>query len=725
MVLPPKKKRKVEDSVDVTDDAEMTDADPPKKSSSSSSSSSQKLSMSTLDNILDKFVSSLENAQGATNCLLALKTLQRTCFNELSSVQSNLETKYASLQKHKTAIANLEYEEGHWMSKMDDLKASSTTPQLEALCREELDDKTGPADQVMEQYFGTGEGSATTSTSSDAAADHTRKNHHHHRSHQAMMNRLQNEIHQRGTMERDLAQKQKELTSLAGIEKKRAQFLNQLPDKLKDIEKASMPLQRWFQAQQQQQQQQQSTFGVEIPTGLSRHLTHTSSEREARLELAKALPGPLYTLLVQLQNYIDDYPNQHMQLDVRSTSKCMDTAVATNTNTNINTNTIGVWKEPPSDQSVVWQIPIPNVAVSAGSIGKPSSNSSNLRQLSIGFFYFENLHVVTAKVIGGDEKWLDLTSILQLNPQDTGDYQPSNISTKENTGHGDADANADEINEFPDKKECPYGKPYLWCNYLAGLQLFRGQHPQEQLKASSRVIVETMIRQVKANATLTYILNKVLPSHPRASALPPTNRRNSSSNNNSSSNIDATAQCLAKVTSFLLDKDATAAAVSAGESNIKVYKLICKRGNRNLHATVVVNSGAYPAICPPKWSLTGNTLQWGQDHGSQDALTASSSSDGTSGGGSDTPAPLHQSHLAAMEARVNNCDDLIAQFRKNDSDLSHQENEETFESHYYDWILTHQLRELLLEWDDWANGNENDSRTTGRTVRGRDRAKVE
>ena len=376
------------------------------------------------------------------------------------------------------------------------------------------------------------------------------------------------------------------------------------------------------------------------------------------------------------------------------------TSTTTTSSSSSSGSSSSLWNHPPSSQCVVWQIPIPAVAPSSGTTATTISN--NNKTLSIGFAYHEEHHIVTAKIlktVGIDDKLMDLpTSVLQLNPNDTG----SVVVKDPGSDHAAEAATA----------TTPYGKPYLWCNYLAGLQLMQGQHPHEQMTASTRVIVATMLRQIKTNATLTYILHKVLPSHPRASALPPVTTTTS-----------GTPQCLAKVSSFQLDKDATTS--DDTHPTTKTYKIVCKRGNHSLQASVQINTSHYPVVTPPKWSLTGNTLQWGQDYGSQDALLAT---DPTSG--DNIAPPLHRSRLAALESRVNDMDGLVEHITKKEQPKDDATTND--ESYYYDWILTHQLREILLEWDAWvSSGGDNSAGSNdngiggGRSVRGRDRAKVE
>jgi len=192
--------------------------------------------------------------------------------------------------------------------------------------------------------------------------------------------------------------------------------------------------------------------------------------------------------------------------------------------------------------------------------------------------------------------------------------------------------------------------------------------------------------------------------------------------------------------------DATTNDDSDNNTNKKTYKIQCKRGNHSLKAMCTVDVALYPVLQPPQWSLTGNTLQWGQDHGSQDSLTGTTATDASSssaGATSAPPPPLHQARLAALEARVNDMDGLVKYLQQKDgnyNDLDNDDKDEIVESYYYDWILTHQLREILLEWDEWvvSGDNNNNATTTAdnnsnstslqeavRTVRGRDRAKVE
>ncbi|CAB9504035.1 Tho complex [Seminavis robusta] len=673
-MLPPKKKRRVDTDVA---DATMTDGDAEEAVSTPTVSSPPTLA--ALDRLLDQFTDSLEDFREASSILLNIKSFQREVLQQLATTEESLAEEHTKVERHHTTLANLKYEQGHWESKIQHIEATSKTPQLEALCREELDDNLSDTTKVIEKFVG-----------QDISSHEHQK--------QQVIHLLHNQIHERGTLERDVLQKNKELLNKQGIQKKRAQFLQQLPDKLKAMESASLPLQRFFAA---------ASAAADKDSGLTKigAAKFNTSDRDTRLQLARNLAGPLYTLLVQLQSYLDDYPHKNMSLDVANISalKVSSSAAAASS----------VWKDP-HEKVVLWQIPIPNVQ--AGAASASTTSSTKTKFVTIGFVYFEKLQVVTAKVLShsGEDKLLDVSTLLQYHPQDSGNYHPEQqqqqvqeeqeedskpASSSEDAIMSEADGDKQEEEQEAVKKPTfVYGKPFLWCNYLAGLQLVKGEDPQEINKQSTRAIVANLLRHIRANAILHYLLTKVLPSHPRFSSLPPAS--------------DAS-QCLAKVSLFQLDKNN-----NKDDTSTKTYKVHCKRGNHSLQASVTVNPALYPALVAPVWSLTASDVDWGQQHGSQEAL------DGTNAA---SAPPLHESRLFAIQGQVNNIDALIEKLQKKAADGEDALEEDEKESFYYDWILTHQLREILVEWDDWVttSSGEEGAGAAGRTVRGRDRAKVE
>jgi len=124
----------------------------------------------------------------------------------------------------------------------------------------------------------------------------------------------------------------------------------------------------------------------------------------------------------------------------------------------------------------------------------------------------------------------------------------------------------------------------------------------------------------------------------------------------------------------------------------------------------------YPAV-PPIWTLQPMSIStsletesdsWGQRYGSINTLQCSKDAD------KDQQAPLYDSTLGQLEAEVNTL--------KVTSCFYNDEVEESF-----DWILMHQLRVILLGWDEYQEslekGKTNDNATlhTLRQRRGKDR----
>ena len=383
------------------------------------------------------------------------------------------------------------------------------------------------------------------------------------------------------------------------------------------MERASLPLQKFFQN------------NTENPPLIG-------TERAHRLEVAKSLPPPLYTLFVQLQSHLDASPEEGVSVDVS--------------------------KKPvsfPSNETEQWFRPDSNVVQLYLTL--PENEKKN-KQVTVEFVYLPKLKAVTAQASGCSDK-VDLASLLlNLFPGDEGNVVWS----------------ADSVHL---KDVAPFsmqGRPYHWCNYLAGNHM---PSVGQLDPISTKAIVKELLRRLDANATLTNILVALkkkptsIPVHPEwtdpsASPVPPTTKL-----------VGWTEEC-----------------ATANKSYIKTFAATLKCKMSKLKASVTIDMSQYPSA-PPKWSLTTGGESWGEQHGSVASLEQGMN-------------PLYDNKLGQMERIINNrLDDLVK-----------KDVEET-----YNWILAHQLHRLIRLWDDSQRAAENGESAgqVPRSVKGKDRATAE
>jgi ABC-type transporter Mla subunit MlaD len=103
---------------------------------------------------------------------------------------------------------------------------------------------------------------------------------------------LHQELNRRGLLQRDVKLKQQELNKITAELKNKRQILDSLPDQLAVLERASKPMQKFFSHAASNNTTEDS-------------LRMIGTERSTRLEHARSLPTPLYTLFQQLQQYVD------------------------------------------------------------------------------------------------------------------------------------------------------------------------------------------------------------------------------------------------------------------------------------------------------------------------------------------------------------------------------------------------------------------------------------
>lgn len=394
---------------------------------------------------------------------------------------------------------------------------------------------------------------------------------------------------------------------------------------------------------------------------------------------------------------------------------------------------------------VIWlHIPIPDVSSSSSSSyssantstsntsgrGSPLTTSVGTKKVvTVQFTYNIRHGYVTAKALGSptvDGVLLDTATLLdQLFPEDTGDYLTMMMMTTTQTATGTTNGCDDnDKSTTMDATTTAYGKPYHWCNYMAGLHFplenrsddqsslsVWKQQQQQQQQSSTRVVVRELIRRVRAQAVLNYLLSNFrlrkpnpIPVHvamesslwvrgeldgtaPSTAAQLVKFQEINTTNNNSNNHDTHSAKRLGKV--------------SHHHPQPRIFGFTIQHATATCQGTVTIDTVRYPAV-PPVWSLqTPSSSMSGTTH---QTASISSLQEGTN--------PIYDEGLAKLEQAINN-DELET--------LIIPDMEETF-----DWILAHQMRRLIHMWDRWQSSRDasNSHACSGRTRRGRDRTSV-
>ena len=384
-----------------------------------------------------KPVDSISVLASAASMLVDVKSSQREMFKLLDTATQNRDDKREELERQKLLLQNLAYEKNQLKAQLDACK-EYPTPHLESMSRDELNDKDEPAGNVMNLFLcGTVEKSIQDP-----------------KHHKTVMTKLHKELNARGSLQRDLEKAQSSLSKRKVVAEKEEAFLRDIPKKLEMIEKSSIPLQEFFQS-----------------SATSNTVRLIGSDRKKRFDLAKSLPGPLYSLFVQFQAHLDNQGNESVSLQIARHSKGKKTDEVA-----------------PDPQVVHLSFIVPV-------IHSKETASTKKKRVTVEFAFVHEYSLVTARAFGFNEKINTQTLLTNLFPGDSGIW----------TGQ-------------PNESTRLAGTPYHWCNFLAGLHLPPPQSPERGVHLSTKAVVREIEKRVRANVTLTQILTtfekKKVISHP-------------------------------------------------------------------------------------------------------------------------------------------------------------------------------------------------------------------
>ena len=622
--------------------------------------------------------------------------------------------------------------------------------------------------------------------------------------HEYVLSKLRSDLRTRATLVERLSKSKLELKSLTKRRDELRGFLNGLPSKLVELERAGEGLSKFFGSS--------GVWGDVLDGGnddggggggggvgkkisaANLLVCRPSRDRSDRFRLARSnLPSPLYVLYVQLAGYIDAW----------SSLEKLGGGGPGGDKSSAHRGFVGV---PGMDVSAIpgtgegggggWTVALtlapseavpPEVSSALG--GKASNAAGNPRSAAaaaaaaaavvrISFSYDAERGVVRATSEDGGEGGYD--GLLDgLFPGDDGLVNPnaslSLLSDRDEVvrrgSADDDDVGVPEGGGGDDRAGglgggttdgnfaggATPGKPYFWCQVLGGLDFPppppSSSAPHENnvgrvgggrddyddddspfpIETCTRAVFRQLLRRIRARRTLSAILEYLggkhrggnlhhpLPVHPAIRG------GEGGGGGGGVSVVHQQPQSVkAKVHSWVEDSKAgkpnQAATAAAGSAAMKSYSAIIKRKASTLKATVVIDAHNYPAE-PPVWSLlnedgsSGMLSSWGEEHGSVSSLHQNNSKGDAA---KNAAPPLFDAALHRIECRVNR--ELDGYVR--------QDVEAT-----YDWILIHQLADIVSCWDEamsateggggggaaGSRGGVNDAPSHGRTRRGKDR----
>ncbi|GAX19388.1 hypothetical protein FisN_4Lh367 [Fistulifera solaris] len=399
------------------------------------SSLSGDVNLESIDGLFSKIISKLKtmnsgNAkEDGTNLMLSfmkLKAWQNELLEKLDVSQTELTQAITRKERQERALAALVYEKDQLDRELVQCREFELK-YLKKLAGEEV----GPDC----------DGNTETFDQEALFVKYLNANVHDPNDKQKIIATLHQEITARGSFERDLKLNEGQLERIKKDLAINASFLKSLPDNLSVIERATMPLQKFM--------------AHKTPQGTLPVARMIGTDRRRRLDLARLLCGPLYTLFAQLQHYLDRPVRPESAGN--SFLSCAETM------------SLSISPDDSTHSEVILHIPIPNILNSSTAPGQT-------KKVLIHFRYYEKHNVITAFASGAKTTLNQEILLDELFP-----------------------------NDYPDSIADTDGRPYHWCNYLGGLHVTY----KKQESTSLGVVLRALERRIRANETLKHILHQL------------------------------------------------------------------------------------------------------------------------------------------------------------------------------------------------------------------------
>ena len=667
-----------------------------------------------------------ESILSSSLALTNLKSLQRQIALQVEAQANESKEQRAKVEECSLMLENLTYERNYLQREIGSLEGWKAD-ELEKMAWAELG-MEDPSSKNNNESISSEDvvmgGDDTEITTSEAAinaylfgkSSDSSNDHRDPKNHTAIVQKLQTDLETRSSLVDELSQSKLKLKELQKKRDELREFLNnQIPKKLGELEKGAESLNNFFGSHNVWNEAlkvgKNDGDGVDdVDDDVKTEKLHTANmlvnrpsfDRSKRFQLAKSnLPPPLYVLYVQLVGYRDAWASLEKvgECDGNKPNALGGFVGADGMDVNVdNANESNEWRvilTLSTSDILPAEVTSTFGGRTASSNSRSSSPTPGPNSLSIVFSYDKEDGVVYALADLDGNKDLGEELLDNLFPEDDGSTLP-NVSlsllnqeedeeSDDNEGEGSSDMmESTTVSTKPEKKS---GKAFYWCQILSGLNFApptsswdtnvatdtAGDNTPFEIQICTKAVMRQLLRRIRARQSLACMVDFLgrrgqfgIPIHPAMK----------------SDNASNTPTPKAKLQSF------------AKEEEMKVYVATIKRKSSTLKATVTISSN-YPAE-PSVWTLQN-------EDGSSGSVPPSQSSD-------NNKDALFDPNLARIECHVNQD---LEKFVCQDVEAT------------YDWILTHQLADIVSCWDELMSakeeGNTNKMKGDGRLRKGKDR----
>jgi hypothetical protein len=658
----------------------------------------------------------------ATPLLLQLKQSQRLLGLTLGSdLASQLNSRKRQVENDALHLQNILYEKEHLLNEIRSCKQLEC-PHLLQMAKDELDTHanadadahitsqtketdanqdgedvdTDETDAIIDKFLAPNNKSNALSNAIVSYRDTAR--------HSYNLSKLHSELSTRANLHKQLLNAKKEKSLLLQTMRQKRKFLTSIPQQFYALEKSMNQLKNHFK-------------NDDMNGSAEWIVTANVQERnDAVLELC----APLYTLYVQFVSFIranqDRFQCHLWTVKVVDVDPFMDLTMEDDMVSNASHDNAGeALMECTCKESKAVQLQIPN--------------GNGKDHVKINFEFLSKLQIILAHVSPNAAflQWGmvpgEILLLQDLFPQDDGrDLPPGcganmiyqvaaeveNGNGNKNSGCKEASSSINDVGgshmeeeEWEETEEqdqdasissaqmaiwkirqgfqttTKHGRPYHWCQYLAGLNYPTHNSGsskdellvQSQIEATTKTVLLALYRRIRAHATLVILVKKLsqapnpIPTH-------------------SSIDISSDGSVSTNLVSF--------SRVDGSMDDSGIFNVILKRSAKSLKAQVKIHA-RYPAV-PPEWSLQ-ETMAFSEPD-------AKRGREGVALKVGGDELPLYDSSLGRIESRINALEGHDLYF--NDSDEVS-----------YDWILMHQMKRLIVEWDTLQNSIESKGEKVG------------
>ena len=473
-----------------------------------------------------------ETLMRSLDSLVTMKSSQRSACHNLAAKSEELERQKSQLEASKLIYHNLVYERDHLLREIEACKKFENV-ELEKLAKSEGYD-------IMSSYL-----SSCISTGKNVSEPMDQA------SHQAIMEKLTDEIYSRKNLQKELEDMEAECIRLKKVTEKNKRFLSSIPGHLTSIERATMPLQKHFDVNKM----------------------FTGSLRRERYERASKLEAPLYTLCCQLEAYAD--ANSHVaSVDVVDSKLSQGFGASSNNSFQRISNKKRMRLEPKSigDQAVRLDL-------------KLTCHDGEKASATL-FFFFSLAHNVVSVECREDPLLLD-----NLFPGDNGESNP-NMSNH-------------YTNNIDPEDSTYIGKPYRWVQYISGQSFLyhrdtrdnKSEQIEGLIHVETSAIMKQLIRRITSRAILRKKILIPLSRSSHVNSIPVHDSMRNFFTNKLPLSEEVTISSWSECTEQRQEE-----ASKTGLSTSSVfYKATIKHQSTYLNAFVEI-SPTYPVIAP-KWKL--------------------------------------------------------------------------------------------------------------------------